>query len=98
MKCAVLNVRTTFGMTTRKWKSAMLTVIGLPLANTMTMKRRTKSNAERKGSFLPFPFSGKYLDVLRLSKKENGVDFMGCLWYYLITVRETKSHRNERGI
>lgn len=71
MKCVALNVRATFGMITRKWKSAMLTVIGPPLVNTMTMKRRTKSNAERKGSFSPSPFSGKYLDVLRLSKKEN---------------------------
>ena len=68
MKCVALNVRATFGMITRKWKSAMLTVIGPPLANTMTMKRRTKSNAERKGSFSPSPFSGKYLDVKRLIK------------------------------
>ena len=71
MKCAVLNVRATFGMITRKWKSATLTVIGPPLVNTMTLKRRTKSTAERKGSFSPSPFTGKYLDVLRLSKKEN---------------------------
>ena len=73
MKCVALNVRATFGMITRKWKSAMLTVIGPPLANTMTMKRRTKSNAERKGSFSPSPFSGKYLDVLRLNKKKIGL-------------------------
>lgn len=46
MKCVVLNVRVTFGMITRKWKSAMLTVIGPPLANMMIMKRRTESNAE----------------------------------------------------
>ena len=58
MKCAVLNVRATFGMITRKWKSAMLTVIGPPLVNTMTMKRRMKSDAERKGSFSPSPFLG----------------------------------------
>ena len=72
MKCVALNVRATTGMTTRKWKSATLTLIGPPFVNTMTMKRRTKSNAERKGSFSPSPFSWKYLDVLRLSKKENG--------------------------
>ena len=58
MKCVVLNVRATFGTTTKKWKSAMLTVIGPPLVNTMTMKRRMKSNAERKGSFSPSPFLG----------------------------------------
>ena len=46
MKCAVLNVRATFGMITRKWKSATLTVIGPPLVNMMIMKRRTESNAE----------------------------------------------------
>ena len=46
MKCVVLNVRATFGTTTKKWKSAMLTLIGPPLANTMIMKRRTESNAE----------------------------------------------------
>ena len=46
MKCVALNVRATFGMIMRKWKSAMLTVIGLPLANTMIMKRRTEGNAE----------------------------------------------------
>ena len=72
MKCVALNVRTTFGTTMKKWKSATLTVIGPPLANTTTMKKRTKSNVERKGSFSPSPFSWKYLDVLRLNKKENG--------------------------
>ena len=46
MKCAVLNVRAISGTIMKKWKSAMLTVIGLPLANTMIMKRRTESNAE----------------------------------------------------
>ena len=97
MKCAAMNVRATFGMIMRKWKSAMLTVIGPPLANMMIMNRRMKSDAERKGSFSPSLFSGKYLDVLRLNKKKMRVDFMDCLWYYLITVRETKSHRNERG-
>lgn len=40
MKCAVLNVRATFGMITRKWKFAMLTVIGPPPANTMMNRRR----------------------------------------------------------
>lgn len=67
MKCVVLNVRATFGTITRKWKSAMPTVIGLPLANMMIMKRRTKSNVEVKGSFSPSSFLGKYLDVLRLN-------------------------------
>ena len=46
MKCAVLNVRATSGTITRKWKSAMPTVIGLLLVNMMIMKRRTESNAE----------------------------------------------------
>ena len=46
LKCAVLNVRATSGTITRKWKFAMLTVIGLLLANMMINQRRVKSNAE----------------------------------------------------
>ena len=42
MKCAVLNVRATTGTTTRKWKSAMQTLIGPPLVNTMMNRRRKK--------------------------------------------------------
>ena len=72
MKCAVLNVRATFGMITRKWKSAMLTVIGPPLVNTMTMKRRTKSNAERKGSFSPSPFWEIFRRLTSKQKENEG--------------------------
>ena len=42
MKCVVLNVRATTGMTTRKWKSATLTLTGPPLVNTMMNRRRKK--------------------------------------------------------
>ena len=45
----------------------------------------------------PLPLFWEIFRRLTSKQKENGVDFIGCLWYYLITVRETKSHRNERG-
>ena len=83
MKCAVLNVRATFGMITRKWKSAMLTVIGPPLVNTMTMKRRTKSNTERKGSFSPSPF---FREIFRrfTSKQKRKWGLTLCVAYGII--------------
>ena len=42
MKCAVLNVHATIGITTRKWKSATLTPTGPLPANTMMNRRKKK--------------------------------------------------------
>ena len=82
----MLNVRATFGTITRKWKSATLTVIGPPLANTMIMKRRTESNAERKGVF---PLS-LFWEIFRRFTSKQTLDKVLSLCYIINVKRKRK--------